>query len=134
MHLLHGIGNMAFYDDMRNMAIDLLTQFGNPFVLKKKSGEPVYNPKTKKTEQLYKEFPGVCVKKTYSAEAAGMLGNIINAGECTFVCTMNDISVIPEETVDKVVFQNITYNIIDVATSDPSGTSIIVHFLHCKKA
>lgn len=125
---------MAFYDDMRNVAINLITEFGNPFILKKKNGEPTYNPKTKKTEQLYKDYPGKCVMKTYSAEAAGMLGNIINAGEVSFVCTMDDIKVIPVESTDKVVFGGITYNIIDVATSNPSGNTVVVHTLHCKKA
>lgn len=124
---------MAFYDDMRNVAIGLLTEFGNPFTLKKKSGEPTYNPKTKKTEQTYKDYPGVCVMKTYSAEASGMLGNVINAGEVSFVCTMDDISIIPVESTDKVVYCGVTYNIIDVATSNPSGKTVVVHTLHCKK-
>lgn len=125
---------MAFYDDMRNVAINLITEFGNPFILKKKNGEPTYNPKTKKTEQLYKDYPGKCVMKTYSAEAAGMLGNMINAGEVSFVCTMDDISIIPVESTDKVVYCGVTYNIIDVATSNPSGKTVVVHTLHCKKA
>lgn len=122
------------YPGMRSMATRLLTQFGNPFVLKKPDGAPKYNSKTKETSQLYKDYPGMCVKKTYSAEAAGLLNNMINVGEVTFVCTMNDISIVPVESKDKVVYEGITYNIIDVATSDPSGKSIIVHFIHCKKA
>ena len=127
---------MATFDyvSMRNTATRLLSKFGNPFLLQKPDGIPVYNPRTKKTEQKYKTFPGTCVMKTYFAEAVGMLSNIINAGEVTFVCSMNDIKVIPVESTDKVIYQSITYNILDVSTSDPSGTSIIVHFLHCKRA
>ena len=126
---------MAFnYDAMRSMAIGLLTEFGNPFVLKKPDGKPVYNAVTKKTAQKYKEYSGICVMKTYSAEAIGGLSNIINAGDVSFVCTMNDISVVPEESTDKIVYGGKTYNIIDIATSNPSGAKIIVHTVHARRA
>lgn len=127
---------MATFDylSMQNTATELLKQFGNPFTLKKKSSTPVYNPKTKKTEIQYFSYTGICVMKTYSAEAIGSLGNIINAGEVTFVCSMDDKSIIPDEQTDKVVFNGVSYNIIDIATSNPSGDTVLVHFLHCKKA
>lgn len=121
------------YSKMRNMATGLLTQFGNKFVLKKPEGVASYNPKTKKTEQKYKEYPGTCVKKTYSAEAIGTNDNIIHAGDVSFVCTMDDIKIIPVENTDKVIYGGISYNIIDVSTSDPSGSAVVVHTLHCRR-
>ena len=126
---------MAFnYDAMRRMATGLLTEFGNPFVLKKPNGKPVYNEVTKKTVQKYNEYSGICVMKTYSAEAIGGLSNIINAVDVSFVFTMNDISVVPEESTDKIVYGGKTYNIIDIATSNPSGAKIIVHTVHARRA
>lgn len=122
------------YKSMQNTAVKLLNQFGTDFVLRKPGETPVYNPKTKKTEVIYNDFPGICVMKTYSAEAAGQLGNIINAGEVTFVCSMNDKKIIPIAPKDKVFFKKEEYNIIDVATSNPNGDVILVHFIHCKKA
>ena len=121
------------YTKMRTMASNLLSQFGNSFILKKPEGSAVYNPKTKKTDQIYKEYTGKCVMKTYTAETIGMMSNIINAGDVAFVCTMDDIKVIPEENKDKIVYGGISYNIIDIATSNPNGSTIIIHTLHCRR-
>lgn len=126
---------MAFdYGSMRSMATNLLSEFGNSFVLKKPNGKPVYNAVTKKTSQNYLDYSGYCVMKTYSAEAIGSLSNIINAGDVSFVCTMDDISVVPEVSTDKIVYGGKTYNIIDIATSNPSGAKIVVHTIHARRA
>ena len=126
---------MAFdYNAMQNMATNLLTEFGNSFVLKKPTGKPVYDAETKKNIQQYSYYNGVCVMKTYTAEMIGNLENIINAGDVSFVCTLKDISVIPTEGKDQVVFGGYTYNVLHVATSNPNGNKIIVHTLHCRRA
>ena len=122
------------YEEMREVANDLFDLFGNTFILKKPDGTPTYNPKTKKTEQLYKEYSGRCVMKTYSAETIGAMSNIIQAGDVAFSCTLDDNSIRPTEAQDKVNYQGTTYNIISVATSNPSGDLIVVHTLHCRKA
>lgn len=126
---------MAFnYESMRTMATGLLTDFGNPFVLRKQSDKPEYDPKTKKTSYQFTSHNGVCVMKTYSDEAMGLIGNIIEAGDVAFICSMDDETVIPIASKDKVVFNNIVYNIIRVSTSNPSGQKIIVHTLQCRRA
>ncbi|MCQ2086568.1 MAG: hypothetical protein MJZ37_00630 [Bacilli bacterium] len=122
------------YPEMREVANNLFDLFGNPFSLKKEVGEPAYNPKTKKVEPVFAEYKGRCVMKTYTAEAIGELSNIIQAGDVSFSCTMDDISIIPKESKDKVLYEGITYNIISVATSNPSGKYILVHTLHCRRA
>lgn len=126
---------MAFdYSSMRSMATNLLTEFGNSFVLKKPDGKPVYNSVTKKNEQGFLSYPGKGVMKTYTVEMAGSLSNIINAGDVSFVCTLDDISIIPTEGKDKIEYGGHTYNVLDVATSNPSGAKVIVHTLHCRRA
>ena len=67
-------------------------------------------------------------------EAIGMLSNIVQSGDVSFVCTLDDISIVPKPDLDKLVFNDVTYNIVNVRTSDPSGQKIIVHFLQCRKA
>lgn len=126
---------MAFdYGSMRSMATNLLTEFGNPFVLKKPNGKPVYNAATKKNEQSYLSYSGTGVMKTYTAEMIGNLSNIINAGDVSLVCTLNDISIIPTEGKDQIVYGGHSYNVLHVSTSDPSGAKVIVHTLHCRRA
>lgn len=124
---------MAFYNEMRTMANGLFTQFGNSFVLKKPDGEAKYNPKTKKTEQSFIEYSGKCVMKAYSAETIGLLSNIINAGDVEFVCTMDNIEIIPTENKDKLVYANNTYNIINVTTINPSGDSVVIYKIQCRR-
>ena len=124
---------MTFYEEMNQLAIDLLTEFGNPFILKKPDGEAKYNPKTKRTEQMFLEYPGICVMKPYSAETIGMLSNIINAGDVEFTCTIDDPSIIPEESKDKLIFGKVAYNIINVTTIDPSGELTIVYKIQCRR-
>lgn len=122
------------YQEMRDTATDMFEEFGNPFILKKPDGEPRYNPKTKKTEQLYKDYTGICVMKTYEAEVIGTLNNVINAGDVTFKCVMDDINIIPEASKDKLIYEGVTYNLITPASADPSGSFVIVHTLLCRKA
>lgn len=122
------------YAEMQQTALELLTEFGNPFILKKPFGEPVYNPKTKKAEQKYTEYSGICVMKTYTAEAIGELSNIIQAGDVEFKCQLDNEKIVPKEKSDKIIFGNITYNIIEVATINPSGANIIIYTLHCQRA
>lgn len=122
------------YGAMRNLASSLFSNFGGKFVLKKSDGKPTFDETTKKNVQEYKEYTGKCVMKTYSAEAIGEHGNLINAGDVSFVCTMDDISIIPTETKDKIVFGGSEYNVLHVATSNPSGSKIVVHTLHARKA
>lgn len=124
---------MAFYENMQKVAKTLLKQFGNEFILRKPGGEPAYNPKTKRTEESYKDYFGVCVMKTYSDEAMGALGNIIESGDVAFVCQMNDEKVVPQADKDKLVFNNISYNIIRVQTSNPNGFRTLVHTLQCRR-
>lgn len=126
---------MAFdYGAMRSMAVNLLSEFGSRFTLMKLNDSVTYNKETKKSEPSFTSCTGVCVMKTYTAEMIGSLSNIIQAGDVSFVCAMDDISIVPSEGKDKVVFGGKTYNILEAATSDPSGGKVIVHTLHCRRA
>lgn len=126
---------MAFdYQSMRTMATGLLGEFGNRFTLRKQIDKPIYDPKTKKTTYSFTSHDGTCVMKTYSDETMGLINNIIEAGDVAFVCTMDDISITPLADKDKVIFNNIVYNIIRVSTSNPSGQLPIVHTLQCRRA
>ena len=127
---------MDFYEEMGQVADSLLgtKEFGRPFTLRKQSEKPVYNPKTKKTETTYTDYPGTCVMKTYTDEEYGALNNILEAGDVSFICVMKDISIIPQKDKDKLVFNGVTYNIVRPAITNPSGDRILVHKLQCRKA
>lgn len=125
---------MAFYDEMRTVANNLFTEFGNSFLLLKSNPKPVYNPKTKKQEYTYSQYLGKCVMKPYTAEMIGMLTNIIKAGDVEFKCTLDDISIIPTEGKDKIFFGGNTYNILSVSTINPSGSTIVIHSLQARRA
>lgn len=122
------------YPEMQDVALELLTEFGNTFELKKPEGESVYNPKTKRNEQKFTYYRGTCVMKTYTAEAIGELSNIIQAGDVEFKAVMDSLKIIPKENSDKIIYGGISYNIISVATSNPSGEAILIHTLHCRRA
>lgn len=122
------------YAEMQDVAVELITEFGNPFELKKPDGESVYNPKTKRNEQRFTSYKGICVMKTYATEAIGELANIIHAGDVEFKAVMNVLSVVPKEEKDKLIYGGVSYNIISVATSNPSGQDVLVHTLHCRRA
>lgn len=128
---------MAFdYDKMQKIAKNLLgpSMFGKPFTLKHPLGKPSYDSAKRKNVQKYEEHTGVCVMKTYTAETIGSLSNIIKAGDVSFVCVMDDLDVIPTEAVDKVEFGGHQYNVLEVSTSNPSGSKILVHTLHARRA
>lgn len=122
------------YEEMSNTALELLEYFGNEFTLIKPSKKSVYNPVTKKNENIKEEHKGIGVMKTYTAEMIGSLANIINAGDVAFVCKLDDESIIPSEGKDQIKFGNYIYNVLEVATSNPSGDKILVHTLQCRKA
>lgn len=125
---------MAFYDEMRDLAVELLTEFGNDFQLQKPDSKPTYDPVTRKNITTYKNYTGKCVMKPYTAEMIGMLQNIIKAGDVEFKCTMDDISVIPTEGKDKIIFGGNTYNVLSVSTINPSGSTVVVHTLQARRA
>lgn len=121
------------YNEMVNVANELFEMFGNEFTLKKKTKDSIYNPITKKNTPVYKNYEGLCVKKTYTSEMIGSLTNIINAGDVQFKCILNDISVIPSEGVDQLVYKGKTYNILEVDTTEPSGDLPVIHTLHTRR-
>lgn len=125
---------MSFYTDMKAVATSLISRFGSDCVLRKPDGKPVFNPDTNKNEQRYSEFTGKCVMRPYVAETIGALNNIIKAGDVEFKCVMDDQSVIPTESVDKILFGGILYNIQTVETVCPDGATILVHSLQARRA
>lgn len=124
---------MAFYNDMRKLADNLITQYGNSFELKK-PGTETYNPVTKKTSKTYTTYKGKCVMRPYTAEMIGSLENIINVGDVQFKCVMQDMSVIPTEGVDYLIFGGIKYDIVSVGETNPSGSTVLIHTLQCRRS
>lgn len=120
---------------MRSMATNLLTEFGNTGYLQKPSGQLVYDSATRKNTRTYTEYSCKCVMKAYSAEMIGTspVENIIKMGDVSFVITMDDISIIPTEGVDKLSYGGNVYNILNVETIDPSGALVVVYKLHCRR-
>jgi len=127
---------MSFdYKSMQTMAANLLSsaEFGNPFILKKKGGT-VYDKSTKKNVTTYTDYSGVGVSRAYSVEQIGALANIIKAGDLQFICQMDDESIIPVENNDRVIYGDVTYNLLDVKTLNPNGSKIMIHYLHLRRA
>lgn len=120
------------YDAIQATARELLEMFGNPFTLRKLKGS-VYNAETKKKENEYEDFTGICVMKNYTAEMVGALANIINMGDVSFVCQFDDKNVKATEGKDKIIFNEIEYNILNVSTSNPSGDKPLVHTLYARR-
>lgn len=127
---------MAFdYSKMQKITDNLLSKnmFGDTFTLLKTTGT-VYDPVVKKNVSTYEEYTGKCVKKVYKDTGLGKLKDIVKAGDVEFKLVMNDLSVIPEKSKDKIFFANVTYNIIEVNTVDPNGKKILVHTCYARKA
>lgn len=127
---------MAIFDytEMQQTTLELLTEFGNSFTLKKPFGEPVYNPKTRRTEQNFKTYTGIGVMKTYTSEMIGFSSNVVQAGDVDFKCVIDNQEITPKEGTDKIEFNGRTYNIINVAEINPPGDSKIIYTLYCRRA
>lgn len=125
---------MAFdYKKMRKTAVKLISSAGSVFELKKPIGKTVYNRETDTVEREYESYFGKCVKKVYSAEAIGEGETLIEAGDVEFLCIFDDISVVPTEQKDKIVFGNKEYNILFVQEIDTSGNMIMLHKIGARK-
>lgn len=126
---------MATFDyvRMQNITTSLLKKFGNKFVLRKVTGSQ-YDHILKKQVTTTKDFSGVCVMKSYTDETVGQMNNLVNIGDVTFVCSFDDKDVKAEENKDKVIYNGIAYNVLDVTVSNPSGEKTLVYFLHSRKA
>lgn len=123
------------YEKMRKTAKKLLSKqvFGGKFILQHPEGS-TYDPIKKKNVSTYKEYTGDCVMKIYEDDGLGKLGDIVQAGDLTFVCNMDDQNVIPTKNSDKIIFEGVTYNIIEVSTVNPNGKKILVHKCYARKA
>lgn len=122
------------YDRLRKTADTLLSdqKFGGPFILKRTTGK-TFDPATKKNMTTFDTYEGNCVKTTYKDDGLGKLADIIEAGDLTFLCTMNDITIKPEKNSDKIIFAGETYNIIEVEEIDPSGSKVVMHKCYARK-
>lgn len=125
---------MAFYDEMQTVAETLITEYGSSCVLNKLSNNQIFNPLTQKNEQTFEEYKGVCIMKPYTAEMIGSLSNIIKAGDVEFKCVLNDKTVVATEGKDKIIFGGITYNILSVSITNPSGSKILVQTFQARRA
>lgn len=119
------------YKEMQDVAYSLLESFGNPCILNKLE-KTVFNPVTKKNEPQFTEYKGICVRKVYTAEMVGMLSNIIKTGDVEFKCVFDD-SVVPTEGKDKIIFGDITYNILQVSDSTPNGKDVLIYTLQARR-
>lgn len=127
---------MAFnYEKMRKTAKKLLSSqvFGGKFTLQKPEGS-VYDPIKKKNITTFKDYAGDCVMEAYEDEGLGKLADIVQAGDLTFICNMDDTKIIPIKNSDKIIFEGVTYNIIEVSTINPNGKNILVHKCYARKA
>lgn len=123
------------YENMRKKAKRLLSKqnFGGKFILQHPEGSS-YDPIKKKNVPTYKEYSGDCVGKVYEDTGLGKLRDIVQAGDIEFVCSMDDPSVTPVKNSDKIIFEGITYNIVEVSTINPNGKKILVHKCYARKA
>lgn len=123
------------YKNMQKIADKLLSDkvFGGPCILLRQSGT-TYDPIKKKNINTYEEFSGNCVRKTYEDDGLGKLADIVKAGDLEFKLTLKDLSVQPEKNKDKIFFEGVTYNIIEVATANPNGKIPLVHTCYARKA
>lgn len=119
------------YQQMIDVADELIGAFGNDCKLVKIVGSE-YDETTMKKVVVTEEYPGIAVKKQYSSEMVGNLSNIIKMGDVSFVCRFDD-EVVPVEGKDKIEFDGILYNILNVITVEPAGSPTIVYRLHTRR-
>ena len=119
---------------MQGVSKKLIDKFGNPFVLKKPDGKTYYDSELDEMVQPWKEYTGYGLMSSISAEAIGFNANLINAGDVSFVCYLDESTVIPTEADDKFVFAGTEYNILNVDTVSPNGTDVILHILFARKS
>lgn len=124
----------SFYGKMQGVSKKLIDKFGNPFVLKKPDGKSYYDPELDEMVSPWKEFSGYGLMSSITAEVIGLQDNIINAGDVSFVCYLDDKTIVPTEADDKFVFAGTEYNILNVDTVAPNGVDVILHILFARKS
>lgn len=119
---------------MQGVSKKLIDKFGAPFVLKKPDGKSSYDSELDEMVSSWIDYTGYGLMSSITAEVIGMNDNIINAGDVSFVCYLDDNTVIPTEADDKFVFAGTEYNILNVDTVAPNGTDVILHILFARKS
>lgn len=115
---------MAFYDDMAAMALDMITEFGQPVIISKtEPGE--YDP------DIGGESPGATVEQTAQGILLDFTGqefqnnSLIRQGDKKLKIAAQGLAWVPG-LLDKVVAQGRTWSIIPpLKEVNPAGTPIL---------
>ena len=95
---------MSFADDMRTVATDLITEFGNSCTLTKNNGPAIYNPLTGTTA-----FTSSDIYQTFSAQKSKVNLTFGENGQNTNLAAFNNESVMVPwfgETIDSTWLYN----------------------------
>lgn len=79
----------------------------------------------------YRKVSGLAVMTSYSEEAIGQSGGVIEAGDVKFVCRFDEK---PVEAEDRIRYAGTDYNIIHTRTVDPQGSAAVVYIVQGRKA
>ena len=118
------------YSRFQNTALRLIQKFGNTATLHKPVGEPVYDPIVGELVRGYRDISGKAVVTGYSAEGIGKSESLIEAGDVRISAVLDEV---PTEVEDDITVGPDRYNIINVTTVKPDGTSIIVYIIQGRR-
>lgn len=134
---------MAFYDDMAEMALDMLTEFGAEAVIQRKISAPVNQTTTTTMDHMNRgaimtetatsapwelpetttlEYPCKAVVSNYSESVLN--GSAIKQGDKKIIVAASGLAIEPAVT-DVIVCNSVAYNIVAVSVVSPAGTPII---------
>jgi hypothetical protein len=128
------IGVILNYDNLAEIAKNLITENGARAVLRTPQGNPVYNPATNEYESPEISCNGIALITSYEDRLID--GTVIRIGD-RLVKAIFDGE--PKTGTSKLDIYNSagikteTYNIIKSETVNPNGDKIIMYNLQCRK-
>lgn len=121
------------YNEFVSTGKELLTDFGTTATLMHLSSAE-YNDDKVATVKKYKPIKGLAVRLNYNRsrdnnDVLGQTLDIIEAGDVKVICQFPTEPIVNK---DKLLFANITYNIVSKRDINPAGISVL-YILQCRK-
>lgn len=120
---------MSFDPFLRTVA-NMMQRFGGDGTLHSTVGTSVYDPETSSMSVEVKEYPirGMMFDYVPKMDGAGTnKNNLVRIGDKQLIIKTNSDNPAPKAGTDKITFGGVTYAVITVKTSNPSGATPIYY-------
>lgn len=118
---------MTFYAEMADVAVEMLTEFGQPVALESMGAE-AYNPATGAVEQTMTRYEGMGVALDYSQRDID--GTVIKQGDRR-IYIPPDLGAVPKTGDTLTLAAGTALQVVNSKPLSPAGT-IVLHEVQCR--